>query len=712
MRRRLIGLMIGVIVLACGGGAYAWVIDNWWPDGDDVVFDDVFMPVNPWSAPAQQQMSEYNEIDVTNNSHPFQINTSPELSFGSGDGDNTIGFLGEASLNSEYGLSYAMALAWTQCFSSTRLVECDVMLDPTLPWNLGPDNSNWFQSTVLHELGHVRGLNHYNGFHSMQNSAQSKYLRDESLYMDDKDAIRQHATYVPEFDLVMYNKWHDGAAPQWMTMSPTTLREFEQIDFSGITVENRGSEAFTSPVRFGTYLSGDDAISTGDQLLNTGSFDEFGVFTFSTFDWSATIPTVNDCGTMYVGGIIDDDGAFAERYEGNNAVTFTNGVAFTGTSYTPTPLSILLAKDSHEPNDSLAAASPISLPFASASVNIDEDLQEDWYSFDLSCGLRVDADVTFSHAAGDIDLELRSSGNAVVGSSASGTDDESITVDLPAGSYAARVYGDGAGSCNRYEMAVSATDVTPPEVTAPAPVTLECNSPGGIPGSDPEIQAWIASATAEDECEGPIANIMNDAPGFFASACPPGNPTTVNFSASDSGGNVGGDSSTVTVVDSMAPSVQCAVAKDRLWPPNHRMADVGLTYSSMDICDANPLTFDVSVLSDEHPATASGAGGAIHCEDAIIGPGGEVQLRAERSGGGDGRVYTIVVSATDSCGNVGICEVNVTVPHNMGHAAMDSGGGYDPTVCDGPAPLSQDGSQGRRTLPTKRAPGGRRASGR
>jgi hypothetical protein len=704
-------LIFCLTALAVGGGAHAWVIDNWWDDGDDIVMDDVFLPANPWSAPAQFQMSEYNEIDVTDNSHPFRINTSPQFSFGAADGDNTIGFLGEADLNSEYGLSYAMALAWTSCWSSGELVECDVTLDPTLPWSLGPDDSNWFQSTVLHELGHVRGLDHYNGYHSMQNSGQSKYLRDEILYMDDKDAIRQNASFVDEMDIVIYNKWHDGAVPQWMTMSPTTLREFEQIDFSGITVENRGSQAFGSTLRFGTYLSTNDTISTADTLLNTGTFPSFGVFTFSTFDWSATIPTVPDCGTRWVGGIIDDDGAFTERFEGNNAVTFTNGVAFTGTSYTPTSLSILLAKDSFEPNDSLGTASPIGLPFSSSTPNIDEDGQQDYYGFNLSCGLRVDADVEFSHASGDIDLQIRNSGNAVVASSTSSDDDESITVDLAAGSYAARVFGTGAGSCNRYEMAVTATDVTAPVVTAPAPVTLECNSAGGIPAGDPNIQSWIAAATAVDECEGPIANIVNDAPGFFPSACPPGQPTTVTFSASDSVGNTGMDSSNVTVTDSTGPSVQCAVAVPRLWPPRHRMVDVGLTYSAMDICDANPLAFDVSVTSDEDPSAESGAGGPIHCEDAIIGPGGEVQLRAERSGAGDGRVYTIVVSATDSCGNVGTCEVQVEVPHNPGSSAVDSGASFDPTVCTAQSQGTRERLTDRRVPSAKRERPGLKGEG-
>jgi hypothetical protein len=34
----------------------------------------------------------------------------------------------------------------------------------------------------------------------------------------------------------------------------------------------------------------------------------------------------------------------------------------------------------------------------------------------------------------------------------------------------------------------------------PAPLVLECDAPAGIPGSDPRIQAWLASVTASDVC--------------------------------------------------------------------------------------------------------------------------------------------------------------------------------------------------------------------
>ena len=43
-----------------------------------------------------------------------------------------------------------------------------------------------------------------------------------------------------------------------------------------------------------------------------------------------------------------------------------------------------------------------------------------------------------------------------------------------------------------------------------------------------------------------------------------------------------------------------------------------------------------------------------------------LQLRAERSGSGDGRVYTIAITATDNSGNSSTAPVEIIVPHDKG----------------------------------------------
>jgi len=218
-------------------------------------------------------------------------------------------------------------------------------------------------------------------------------------------------------------------------------------------------------------------------------------------------------------------------------------------------------------------------------------------------------------------------------------------------------------------------------VTAPDPITLECNSPGGVLVGDPDIQLWLSQATATDACFGDISVVGNDAPSLFPSGCPPGTPTLVTFDATDGAGNTGFAESTVTVQDTTEPIVTCDTAVDLLWPPNHKFFDVGLTFSSTDTCDDTPHAIQITVTSDEYPAD-DGAGGPKHCPDAIISGDNSVQLRSEASGSGDGRVYQITVVATDGCGNVGSCQVAVGVPHDMsGSPPVDSGQLYDATDC-------------------------------
>ena len=185
--------------------------------------------------------------------------------------------------------------------------------------------------------------------------------------------------------------------------------------------------------------------------MNTGSWGSFGRFTFSTFNWSATVPFVSDCGTRYIGGIIDDNGAYAERFEDNNAVAFSNGVA------NAQAFTILLQRDGLEPNDSFASPRPIALSFAAGNLNLDQDQDQDFYRFTLTKKSRVAITVNFTHATGDVDMDLRNSSNAVLQASTSTGNSESITRELSPGTYYVRVYGFGSGSCNRYSIVANAT---------------------------------------------------------------------------------------------------------------------------------------------------------------------------------------------------------------------------------------------------------------
>lgn len=59
-------------------------------------------------------------------------------------------------------------------------------------------------------------------------------------------------------------------------------------------------------------------------------------------------------------------------------------------------------------------------------------------------------------------------------------------------------------------------------------------------------------------------------------------------------------------------------------------------------------------------------------------------MRAERSGTGDGRVYTVYFTSTDARGASCQGSVKVSVPHNQsGFTAVDGGPLYNSLACSG-----------------------------
>lgn len=91
-----------------------------------------------------------------------------------------------------------------------------------------------------------------------------------------------------------------------------------------------------------------------------------------------------------------------------------------------------------------------------------------------------------------------------------------------------------------------------------------------------------------------------------------------------------------------------------LWPPNHKMVDVTIDYSDSSNC---PATCTLSVTSNEP------TGGT---PDWVVLDAHHVQLRAERFGEGQGRIYTITITCTNSSGQSSSETVAVVVPHDQG----------------------------------------------
>lgn len=111
-------------------------------------------------------------------------------------------------------------------------------------------------------------------------------------------------------------------------------------------------------------------------------------------------------------------------------------------------------------------------------------------------------------------------------------------------------------------------------------------------------------------------------------------------------------------LDGTPPTVN--VNPTTLWPPDHKYTTVKLTVT--DNFDPNPALQILSVTSNEPD---NGLGDGDTPNDIVIVNNTTLQLRAERSGTGTGRIYTITYKASDAYGNSITKSVTVTVPRDM-----------------------------------------------
>ena len=110
----------------------------------------------------------------------------------------------------------------------------------------------------------------------------------------------------------------------------------------------------------------------------------------------------------------------------------------------------------------------------------------------------------------------------------------------------------------------------------------------------------------------------------------------------------------------MRPGIREASANPSvLWPPNHQFVTVNIPYKIASRCGG---ACSLSVASNEGD-NANGSGETA--PDWLIINAHTVQLRAERAGQSQGRIYTITITCTNSAGTTKK-QVYVLVPQNQG----------------------------------------------
>ncbi len=212
---------------------------------------------------------------------------------------------------------------------------------------------------------------------------------------------------------------------------------------------------------------------------------------------------------------------------------------------------------------------------------------------------------------------------------------------------------DSSGNSSSCSFTVTVVD-TPPTLMlqGPNPFVVECATAYQEPGF-----------AAMDAREGDLTSRV-EVTGFQGTGAV--GTMTLLYRVVDLSGNAAEVSRLVEVRDRTPPAISVSVNPTTLWPPNHKMVVVQVSVTHSDACDAQPGFTLVGATSSE-PANGSGDGNTSADIAAAVGTAAtQVQLRAERRGGGPGRTYTLTYGASDASGNRSTATAHVFVPQSHG----------------------------------------------
>lgn len=237
------------------------------------------------------------------------------------------------------------------------------------------------------------------------------------------------------------------------------------------------------------------------------------------------------------------------------------------------------------------------------------------------------------------------------------------------------VVSDGMASSNTATVALVVLEVNDSPVAGADAASTDDDTPVAIaaadllgndvagPANERAQSLALSSVASTTQTNGSVSfdgtNVeYTPAPGFAGSA-------SFEYTVCDDGDTAGADDPqcatgvvSVTVFDTTAPVISgLRLSRTRLWPVNHKLVDVQLDWSVSDSGDPSPVC-SVTALSSE---SGNGTGDGNTEIDAEVVNEHLVRLRAERAGNGEGRIYTITVSCSDSSGNTAAQSADVVV---------------------------------------------------
>jgi hypothetical protein len=228
-------------------------------------------------------------------------------------------------------------------------------------------------------------------------------------------------------------------------------------------------------------------------------------------------------------------------------------------------------------------------------------------------------------------------------------------------------FDDGNGNVVTQDQIVVVEDITSPVADLdPLPVIFgEC---------DATVET---SPTATDNCVGVVTGTTLD-PLYYGTQ----GTYIVTWTFDDGNGNVVTQNQTVIVDDITPPVIETVLEPIILWSPNHKYVHFELADFVTEVMDncADVVVGDIKIVkvTSDEPEDLYGNGDGKTFDDMIIGDDCmSLDLRSEREGTGNGRVYTVYLELEDGNGNTGTALFMVNVPHDKKSTAVDDGIAYE-----------------------------------
>lgn len=281
-------------------------------------------------------------------------------------------------------------------------------------------------------------------------------------------------------------------------------------------------------------------------------------------------------------------------------------------------------------------------------------------------GVDENAAPIFDFAAQHLFAPDPSQGGVIIGGAVL---DEAQAVDLLNGLYYVNIHTEANPAGEIRGQLIPLVNHAP-EILCPDPVEAECEPPDGTivklvasvfdEDGDALVVVWRINGEVVHSEEIPAGDEVTKADSVFAGQYGVG-VHEVEVTVTDGSQEPIPCTTTVTIVDTMAPEIIRTVTNPKvLWPPNHKMVPVAVRVRALD-CSGYHSEI-VGVRSNE-PINGKGDGNTS--PDWEVTGRLKLLLRAERAGGGSGRVYTITVKTYDAFGNSTMSDVKVRVPHDM-----------------------------------------------